>query len=126
MQIEVALTTFLETALAMSVYPIIQPQDAPFPYVVYSMAIEEPEKAILHVDFDKATVTIDAYSEGYDKCWELTRLARVAIRDFKGLMAGPTGVRVESADFIGASDGYDYDIGSMFVRSTYEVQYLPE
>lgn len=71
------------------IYPIVLPQDAPLPAVVYSPVLANYDSALQgDTGFVRQTIQFVSHDKTYKKTRELSRLIKKALQDYQGDMNG--------------------------------------
>lgn len=71
------------------IYPIVLPQDAPLPAIVYSPVLANYDSALKgDTGFVRQTIQFVSHDKTYKKTRELSRLIKKALQDYQGDMNG--------------------------------------
>ena len=71
------------------IYPIVLPQDAPLPAIVYAPVLANYDSALQgDTGFVRQTIQFVAHDKTYKKSRELSRLIKKALQDYEGDMNG--------------------------------------
>lgn len=71
------------------IYPIVLPQDAPLPAIVYSPVLANYDSALQgDTGFVRQTIQFVSHDKTYKKTRELSRLIKKALQDYQGDMNG--------------------------------------
>lgn len=71
------------------IYPIVLPQDAPLPAIVYSPVLANYDSALQgDTGFVRQTIQFVSHDKTYKKTRELSRLIKKALQDYEGDMNG--------------------------------------
>lgn len=71
------------------IYPIVLPQDAPLPAIVYSPVLANYDSALQgDTGFVRQTIQFVSHDKTYKKTRELARLIKKALQDYQGDMNG--------------------------------------
>lgn len=138
MQLSEAIRTYLNdqeswTALigADSVWPELADQETGPPFVTYHIELRPDSELLDGPDtMIEASVDLTVVSKNYDEVFEIAELARTLLSYFKGLMAGVSGLQIESCSWIETIPGYvesrAAQLGLFGALVRFQIQYIPQ
>lgn len=104
------------------IYPVLAPQDASYPCLVYQRLGSEPVHAMANdATLREVTMVFASLAKTYSGVKTLQDVLEDSIKDFSGTLGGAGGVTVQRIMLDGISDGYDFEADAFMTIMDYTI-----